>query len=397
MKNKSIQSLMLGLATISIILVSNGFVLYAQTNSSGPTVGYNSSISNSSSTTVNNATSSTPSDNPVVQSIDPRSASSTAAHCGASTARSRGPPSSAARATRCPSRRTPSRPTPRSRPARRAGCCASPTAPTQGWTATLDGKPLNSDDRRRLGPGLRTPRRAAAGSTSPTTTPSPTPRWVWAQGATRASSCWCSRCRAAAGRSTTTCPTEAVAVTARRTVAGDGRRARGCGAAGGGGGLAGGGRSGPYAGRAPAARTPVAQHGQQAYEPHVSAGAGVHDAQAAVRGGAAAAAVRRVGRAVVRGRRIRPVRQRAVPGRLSTARAAVPAASSTSSSRTRRTRTRPSTRTRLRRRAVRTEAAAVRPTVRLRPAAATPTARTPPDGTSTGTATRQTRREASQQ
>lgn len=67
MKNKSIQSIMLGLATISIILVSNGFVSYAQTNSS---VGYNSSISNSSSTTVNNATSSTPSDNPVVQSID---------------------------------------------------------------------------------------------------------------------------------------------------------------------------------------------------------------------------------------------------------------------------------------------------------------------------------------
>jgi len=60
---------MLGLATISIILVSNGIVSYAQTNSSDITVEYNSSISNSSSTTVNNATS-TPSDNPVVQSID---------------------------------------------------------------------------------------------------------------------------------------------------------------------------------------------------------------------------------------------------------------------------------------------------------------------------------------
>jgi hypothetical protein len=68
MKNKSIQSIMLGLATISIILVSNGIVSYAQTNSSDITVGYNSSISNSSSTTVNNATST--SDNPVVQSID---------------------------------------------------------------------------------------------------------------------------------------------------------------------------------------------------------------------------------------------------------------------------------------------------------------------------------------
>ncbi len=68
MKNKSIQSIMLGLATISIMLVSNGIVSYAQTNSSDITVGYNSSISNSSSTTVNNATST--SDNPVVQSID---------------------------------------------------------------------------------------------------------------------------------------------------------------------------------------------------------------------------------------------------------------------------------------------------------------------------------------
>ena len=68
MKNKSIQSIMLGLATISIILVSNGIVSYAQTNSSDITVGYNSSISKSSSTTVNNATST--SDNPVVQSID---------------------------------------------------------------------------------------------------------------------------------------------------------------------------------------------------------------------------------------------------------------------------------------------------------------------------------------
>lgn len=68
MKNKSIQSIMLGLATISIILVSNGIVSYAQTNSSDITVGYNSSISNSSSTTANNTTST--SDNPVVQSID---------------------------------------------------------------------------------------------------------------------------------------------------------------------------------------------------------------------------------------------------------------------------------------------------------------------------------------
>lgn len=67
MKNKSIQSIMLGLATMSIILVSNGIVSYAQTNSPDLNTGYNTT---SNSTTVNNATSSTPSDNPVVQSID---------------------------------------------------------------------------------------------------------------------------------------------------------------------------------------------------------------------------------------------------------------------------------------------------------------------------------------
>lgn len=67
MKNKSIQSIMLGLATMSIILVSNGIVSYAQTNSSELNTGYNTT---SNSTAVNNATSSTPSDNPVVQSID---------------------------------------------------------------------------------------------------------------------------------------------------------------------------------------------------------------------------------------------------------------------------------------------------------------------------------------
>lgn len=52
MKNKSIQSIMLGLATISIILVLNGFVSYAQTNSSDL------------------AATSSPSNNPIVQSID---------------------------------------------------------------------------------------------------------------------------------------------------------------------------------------------------------------------------------------------------------------------------------------------------------------------------------------
>jgi hypothetical protein len=67
MKNKSILCIMLGLATMSIILVSNGIVVsYAQTNSSDLNIGSNST---SNSTTMNNATS-TPSDDPVVQSID---------------------------------------------------------------------------------------------------------------------------------------------------------------------------------------------------------------------------------------------------------------------------------------------------------------------------------------
>ena len=69
MKNKTIQSLMLGLATMSMILVSNGIVSYAQTNSSDLNMGTNTSMSTSNSTTANNATS-TPSDNPIMQSMD---------------------------------------------------------------------------------------------------------------------------------------------------------------------------------------------------------------------------------------------------------------------------------------------------------------------------------------
>jgi hypothetical protein len=69
MKNKTIQSLMLGLATMSMILVSNGIVSYAQTNSSDLYMGTNTSMSTSNSTTANNATS-TPSDNPIMQSMD---------------------------------------------------------------------------------------------------------------------------------------------------------------------------------------------------------------------------------------------------------------------------------------------------------------------------------------
>ena len=69
MKTKSISSMMLGLvATISIFLISNGIVSYAQSNSSEVTLDTNTSISTSNSTQVNNATSQ--SDNPTVQSID---------------------------------------------------------------------------------------------------------------------------------------------------------------------------------------------------------------------------------------------------------------------------------------------------------------------------------------
>ena len=58
---------MLGLAAISLILVSNGIVSYAQTNSSHLNTNSSSMFSTSNSTTANNTT---PSNNPVVQSID---------------------------------------------------------------------------------------------------------------------------------------------------------------------------------------------------------------------------------------------------------------------------------------------------------------------------------------
>ena len=66
MKNKSIQFLMFGILS-SIILVSHGIASYAQTNSSNPTIGTNTSISSSNSTA--NSTS-IQSDYPVVQSIE---------------------------------------------------------------------------------------------------------------------------------------------------------------------------------------------------------------------------------------------------------------------------------------------------------------------------------------
>jgi cell division protein FtsB len=68
MKRKSINSILLGLAAISVLLFSHGIVSYAQNYSSNATVSSNTSISTSNSTTANNATSQ--SDNPTVQSID---------------------------------------------------------------------------------------------------------------------------------------------------------------------------------------------------------------------------------------------------------------------------------------------------------------------------------------
>ena len=67
MKNKSIQFLLFAIVT-SIILASHGLVSYAQTNSSNPTIGTNTTISNSNSTNTNSTT--IKSDNPVVQSIE---------------------------------------------------------------------------------------------------------------------------------------------------------------------------------------------------------------------------------------------------------------------------------------------------------------------------------------
>ena len=65
MKSKSTVSLILGLATISIILISNGVVSYAQTNST-----MESGMSNSTNSTMANNATTTSSDNPVVKSID---------------------------------------------------------------------------------------------------------------------------------------------------------------------------------------------------------------------------------------------------------------------------------------------------------------------------------------
>lgn len=68
MNNKSIQSIMFGIAVISILLVSNGVRTSAQTNFTN-VIG-NSKVSNSTlNSTITNSTSIS-SDNPIAQSID---------------------------------------------------------------------------------------------------------------------------------------------------------------------------------------------------------------------------------------------------------------------------------------------------------------------------------------
>lgn len=68
MYERSFQVILMGLATISILLVSNGVGSYAQTTYSNQTVGSNISSSAANSTGIN--ATSLPSDNPVLKSID---------------------------------------------------------------------------------------------------------------------------------------------------------------------------------------------------------------------------------------------------------------------------------------------------------------------------------------
>ena len=67
MNNRSIQVVLMGLATVSLLLVTNGLSSYAQTTYSNQTVGSNTS-SSTANTTGTNATS-LPS-NPVVKNLD---------------------------------------------------------------------------------------------------------------------------------------------------------------------------------------------------------------------------------------------------------------------------------------------------------------------------------------
>lgn len=69
MNNRTIQSIMFGIATISLLLVSNSVGTSAQTNFTNAIGDSNVSNSTLNSTSVTNSTS-TNSDNPIVQSID---------------------------------------------------------------------------------------------------------------------------------------------------------------------------------------------------------------------------------------------------------------------------------------------------------------------------------------
>ncbi len=67
MNNRSIQVVIMGLATVSLLLVTNGLSSYAQTTYSNQTVGSNASSSAANATGTN--TTSLPS-NPVVKNLD---------------------------------------------------------------------------------------------------------------------------------------------------------------------------------------------------------------------------------------------------------------------------------------------------------------------------------------
>jgi hypothetical protein len=67
MNNRSIQVVLMGLATVSLLLVTNGLSSYAQTTYSNQTIGSNTSSSAANATGTN--TTSLPS-NPVVKNLD---------------------------------------------------------------------------------------------------------------------------------------------------------------------------------------------------------------------------------------------------------------------------------------------------------------------------------------
>ena len=122
-----------------------------------------------------------------------------------------------------PSPRARSTSTPPSPPAPAAASCGSPTPPPPGWQATLDGKRAHQDHRRRLGPGLRTPRQRRQARRH-LRRPVHPHRLAVGAGRCSPSSSSCSPCPAAAATSTTTSPRRSRSPPRRST--GEGRRAR---------------------------------------------------------------------------------------------------------------------------------------------------------------------------